>query len=61
MEDFPNPRVQTHAGAAMVNFVELCPKNILTQYTDLLVNKLEQIVNVKLKEVKLVQQCVNCC
>lgn len=55
MEDFANPRVQAHAGAAMVNFVELCPKNILIQYTDLLVNRLEQIVNVKLKEVKLVQ------
>ena len=55
MEDFSNPRVQAHAGAAMVNFVELCPKNILTQYTDLLVSRLEQILNVKLKEVRLVQ------
>lgn len=53
MEDFPNPRVQAHAGAAMVNFVELCPKSILTQYTDLLVSKLEQILSVKLKEVRM--------
>lgn len=51
MEDFSNPRVQAHAGAAMVNFVELCPKNILNQYTDLLVSKLEQILSVKLEEV----------
>ena len=51
MGDFPNPRVQSHAGAAMVNFMELCPKNILTQYTDQLVNKLEEILAVKLKEV----------
>ncbi|XP_065887453.1 importin-5-like isoform X2 [Dysidea avara] len=51
MGDFPNPRVQAHAGAAMVNFMELCPKNILTQYTDLLVSKLEEILAVKLKEL----------
>jgi len=58
MGDFPNPRVQAHAGAAMVNFMELCPKNILTQYTDLLVTKLEEILAVKLKEVVILCKCV---
>ena len=58
MEDYANPRVQAHAGAAMVNFVELCPKNILSNYTDMLVSKLEQILNVKLKEVALVHHGV---
>ena len=31
MDDNGNPRVQAHAGAALVNFSEDCPKNILTQ------------------------------
>ncbi|XP_065887455.1 importin-5-like isoform X2 [Dysidea avara] len=51
MGDFPNPRVQARAGAAMENFIEKCPKNILTQYTDLLVSKLVEIVSEKLTQL----------
>lgn len=34
LDDVQNPRVQAHAGAALVNFSEDCPKNILTRYLD---------------------------
>ncbi|XP_065887450.1 importin-5-like isoform X2 [Dysidea avara] len=51
MGDFPNPRVQARAGAAMENFIEKCPKNILTQYTDLLVSKLVEILSEKLTQL----------
>ena len=32
MDDAANPRVQAHAGAALVNFSEGCPKNIMVPY-----------------------------
>ena len=31
-ENYDNPRVQAHAGAALVNFSEDCPKNILGEW-----------------------------
>lgn len=46
-----SPRVQAHAGAALVNFSEDCPKNILAQYLDSIMNKLEAILKDKLKEL----------
>jgi len=51
MDDNGNPRVQAHAGAALVNFSEDCPKNILTQYLDNIIAKLESILSSKFKEL----------
>jgi len=51
MDDNGNPRVQAHAGAALVNFSEDCPKNILTQYLDNIIAKLETILTSKFKEL----------
>ena len=51
MDDNGNPRVQAHAGAALVNFSEDCPKNILTQYLDAIIAKLETILSSKFKEL----------
>lgn len=45
------PRVQAHAGAALVNFSEVCPKNILTLYLDAIMVTLEQVLTAKFKEV----------
>lgn len=50
LDDVENPRVQAHAGAALVNFSEGCPKNILTRYLDGIMTKLEMILNAKFKE-----------
>lgn len=51
LDDHANPRVQAHAGAALVNFSEDCPKNILTPYLDAIMSKLEVILNDKFKEL----------
>ena len=51
MDDYSNPRVQAHAGAALVNFSEDCPKNILAVYLDPIISKLEQVLMAKVKEV----------
>ena len=51
MDDNDNPRVQAHAGAALVNFSEDCPKHILAQYLDTIIAKLEQVLTAKFKEV----------
>lgn len=51
LDDNENPRVQAHAGAALVNFSEDCPKNILTQYLDGIMGKLEAILSAKFKEL----------
>ncbi|XP_022901900.1 importin-5 [Onthophagus taurus] len=51
LDDNANPRVQAHAGAALVNFSEDCPKHILTGYLDGIMGKLEQILNAKFKEL----------
>lgn len=42
---------QAHAGAALVNFSEVCPKNILTNYLPTIIAKLESILAAKFKEV----------
>ena len=52
LDDFATPRVQTHAGAALVNFCEQCPKSILTKYLESIVPKLENVLQVKLGEVR---------
>lgn len=51
LDDFGNPRVQAHAGAALVNFSEDCPKHILTKYLDDIMTKLEAILNMKFKQL----------
>ncbi|KAK9870587.1 hypothetical protein WA026_008150 [Henosepilachna vigintioctopunctata] len=51
LDDNDNPRVQAHAGAALVNFAEDCPKHILTGYLDALMGKLEAILSSKFKEL----------
>ncbi|XP_071439915.1 importin-5 [Hetaerina americana] len=51
LDDNNNPRVQAHAGAALVNFSEDCPKSILTPYLDGIMGKLEAILSAKFKEL----------
>ncbi|XKL61021.1 hypothetical protein PGB90_008078 [Kerria lacca] len=51
LDDNLNPRVQAHAGAALVNFAEDCPKHILVQYLNDIMVKLESILNAKFKEL----------
>lgn len=51
LDDDANPRVQAHAGAALVNFSEDCPKHILTKYLDNIMQKLGHILNTKFSEL----------
>lgn len=51
LDDVANPRVQAHAGAALVNFSEDCPKSILTRYLDGIMTKLEAILTTKFNEL----------
>ncbi|XP_017765333.1 PREDICTED: importin-5 isoform X3 [Eufriesea mexicana] len=51
LDDNANPRIQAHAGAALVNFSEDCPKNILTPYLDAIMAKLESILTAKFQEL----------
>ncbi|KAI0224095.1 Importin-5 [Lamellibrachia satsuma] len=51
MDDIANPRVQAHAGAALVNFSEDCPKSILIPYLDPIIQKLEMVLTLKFKEL----------
>ena len=51
LNDIENPQVQSHAAAALVNFIEQCPKAVLAKYIDDIVFKLEDIFSMKLKEV----------
>ena len=53
MDDYPHPRVQAHAGAALVNFSEDCPKNILVMYLDPIIAKLDQLLQNRFKEVSV--------
>ena len=46
-----NARVQAHSAAAMVNFIEGCSSFIITQHIDLIAEKIEQILNVKMSEL----------
>lgn len=51
MDDHANPRVQAHAGAALVNFSEDCPKAILAPYLEAIIGKLESILSSKFNEL----------
>lgn len=51
LEDEANPRVQAHGGAALVNFAEDSPKNILLSYLDSILNKLLEVLIKKVHEL----------
>ena len=51
LDDSQNPRVQGHAGAALVNFLEECSSNLIADYQDAIAGKLEQLIKVKLNEL----------
>ena len=53
LDDTANPRVQAHAGAALVNFCEECPKHILLLYLDETLRKLEIVLQARLQDVRL--------
>lgn len=46
-----NPRVQAHSAAAMVNFLEGCSSFIIQQHIDVIAEKIEVILNVKMSEL----------
>lgn len=52
LEDYATPRVQTHAGAALVNFSEQCPKAVLIKYLPLIADKMQKVLAVRLEEVR---------
>jgi len=51
MSDSANPRVQAHSGAALVNFSEDCPKNILLPYLPDIMTRLEEVLKAKFNEL----------
>lgn len=51
MQDAANPRVQAHSGAALVNFSEDCPKNILLPYLSDIMTRLEEVLKAKFNEL----------
>lgn len=51
LDDEANPRVQAHGGAALVNFAEDSPKNILLTYLDSILNKLLEVLIKKVHEL----------
>ena len=51
MNDSANPRVQAHSGAALVNFSEDCPKNILLPYLPDIMSRLEEVLKAKFNEL----------
>ncbi|XP_023288380.1 importin-5 isoform X2 [Orussus abietinus] len=51
LDDNANPRVQAHAGAALINFSEDCPKSTLISYLDAIMAKLEPILTAKFQEL----------
>lgn len=51
LDDTANPRVQAHAAAALVNFSDDCPKNILSMYLDNILAKLEGVLSTRMREV----------
>ena len=53
LDDDQNPRVQAHGGAALVNFAEDSPKNILINQLDHILSKLLDVLNKKVQEVNI--------
>ncbi|TKR81971.1 hypothetical protein L596_015760 [Steinernema carpocapsae] len=44
LEKLETPRVAAHAGAALVNFSEGCPKSVITQYLPVIMHQLELVL-----------------
>lgn len=44
--------MQAHAAAALVNFSDDCPKNILSSHLDSILVKLEAVLSSKMREVR---------
>lgn len=53
LDDNDNPKVQAHAGAAFVNFFEEDKPKAILKYVDAIVDKFEQILKLKIDEVKI--------
>ncbi|KAI1286009.1 Importin-5 [Halotydeus destructor] len=51
MDDQSNPRVQAHAGAALVNFFEDCSTELIANYIHPVALKLEEILKRKMEEL----------
>ncbi|XP_013780072.1 importin-5-like [Limulus polyphemus] len=51
LENSAFPRVQAHAGAALVNFFEDCPKSVVALYLDKIISTLEGVLSCKFKEL----------
>ncbi|OQR78549.1 importin-5-like [Tropilaelaps mercedesae] len=51
LADNSHPRVQAHAGAALVNFFEECPKKIMQQYLNMIAPPLASILQNKMSEL----------
>ncbi|XP_003737866.1 importin-5 [Galendromus occidentalis] len=51
MADNRHPRVQAHAGAALVNFFEECPKKIIVQYLSVIAPPLAGILQTQMNEL----------
>jgi importin-5 len=58
LDDDQNPRVQAHGGAALVNFAEDSPKNILLTYLDNILVKLQDVLIKKVHEVILLKDLI---
>ena len=54
LDDVQNPRVQAHAGAALVNFSEDCPKEIIVHYLDPIMEKLIKNLNQNIEIVSII-------
>lgn len=51
LDDNQHPKVQAHSAAAMVNFIEECPKAIIIPYLEPFCAKLEQVLMAKIQEL----------
>ena len=60
LDDNQNPRVQAHGGAALVNFAEDAPKNILLTYLGDIVNKLQDVLVAKVYDVSYILNKMLC-
>ena len=49
--DLTSPRVAAHAGAAIVNFCEECPKSIINIYLPTIMEKMEFVLNETFKHL----------
>jgi hypothetical protein len=49
--DLNTPRVAAHAGAALVNFSSDCPKNIISIYLRVIMEKLESVLDLTFRSL----------